>query len=72
MWNFVMDKSGAGARFLRVLWFPLPIFIPPISPQSPSHIIRGWHNRPGVAAVSIASQNQIKEKKKDYRYENTV
>jgi hypothetical protein len=31
--------------------FPLPIFIPPISPQSPSSIIRGWYNRPVVAAV---------------------
>jgi hypothetical protein len=29
-------QSGAGAAFLRVLRFPLPIFIPPISPQSPS------------------------------------
>jgi hypothetical protein len=26
-------QSGAGAGFLRVLRFPLPIFIPPISPQ---------------------------------------
>jgi hypothetical protein len=34
-----------------VLWFPLPIFIPPISPQSPSSIICGWYNRPVVAAV---------------------
>jgi hypothetical protein len=28
--------SGAGAGFLRVLWFPLPIFIPPNSPSSQS------------------------------------
>jgi hypothetical protein len=27
-------RSGAGVGFLRVLWFPLPIFIPPIAPQS--------------------------------------
>jgi hypothetical protein len=27
-------QSGAGAGFLRVLRFPLPIFIPPISPSS--------------------------------------
>jgi hypothetical protein len=27
-------QSGAGADFLRVLRFPLPIFIPPISPSS--------------------------------------
>jgi hypothetical protein len=26
--------SGTGAGFLRVLRFPLPIFIPPIVPQS--------------------------------------
>jgi hypothetical protein len=31
-------RSGAGAGFLRVLRFPLPIFIPPIAPQSPSSI----------------------------------
>jgi hypothetical protein len=44
-------QSGAGAGFLRVLRFPLPIFISPISPQSPSSIIWGWYNRPVVAAV---------------------
>jgi hypothetical protein len=32
-------QSGTGAGFLRVLRFPLPIFIPPIAPQSPSPII---------------------------------
>jgi hypothetical protein len=36
MWVFVMDKSGAGAGFLRELWFPLPIYIPSASPQSSS------------------------------------
>jgi hypothetical protein len=30
-------QSGAGAGFLRVLRFPLPIFIPPNSPSSQSH-----------------------------------
>jgi hypothetical protein len=44
-------QSGAEAGFLRVLRFPLPIFIPPIAPQSPSPIIWGWYNRPEVAAV---------------------
>jgi hypothetical protein len=29
------DQSGAGEGFFRVLRFPLPIFIPPIAPQSP-------------------------------------
>jgi hypothetical protein len=38
-------QSGAGAGFL------LPIFIPPISPQSPSSIIWGWYSRSVVAAV---------------------
>jgi hypothetical protein len=33
-WDFVMDKSGAGAGFLRELRFPLPIYIPSCSPQS--------------------------------------
>jgi hypothetical protein len=45
------EQSGTGAGFLRVLRFPLPIFIPPIGPQSPSSIIWGWYNRPVVAAV---------------------
>jgi hypothetical protein len=39
-------QSGAGAGFLRVLRFPLPIFIPPILPPSPSPTIRGWYNSP--------------------------
>jgi hypothetical protein len=29
----------------------MPIFIPPISSESPSPIIRGWYNTPVVAAV---------------------
>jgi hypothetical protein len=29
-------QGGTGAGSLRVLWFPLPIFSPPIAPQSPS------------------------------------
>jgi hypothetical protein len=44
-------QSGAGAGFLRVLRFPLAIFIPPIAPQSPSPVIWGWCNRPEVAAA---------------------
>jgi hypothetical protein len=44
-------QSVAGAGFLRVLRFPLPIFIRPIAPQSPSSIIWGLYNRPEVAAV---------------------
>jgi hypothetical protein len=36
MWDFVMDKSGAGAGFLRERRFPVPIYIPSASPQSSS------------------------------------
>jgi hypothetical protein len=37
--EFVVDKVALGqVGFLRVLGFPLPIYIPPISPQSPSPI----------------------------------
>jgi hypothetical protein len=36
MWDFVMNKSGGGAGFLGELRFPLPIYIPSASPQSPS------------------------------------
>jgi hypothetical protein len=35
-------QSGAGAGFLRVLRFPLPILIPSTAPHSSSPIIRGW------------------------------
>jgi hypothetical protein len=38
-------QSGTGAGFLRVLRFPLPIFIPPTAPH-PLSIIRCWNNRP--------------------------
>jgi hypothetical protein len=44
-------RSGTGLGLLRVLQFPLPIYIPPVAPQSPSSIIWGWYNRPVVAAV---------------------
>jgi hypothetical protein len=41
-------QSGAGADFLRVFRFPLPIFIPPTSPSSQSP----GADRPGVTDVS--------------------
>jgi hypothetical protein len=50
MWDLWWTKWRWG-RFLRVLRFPLPIFIPPIAPQSSSSIIWGFYNRPEVAAV---------------------
>jgi hypothetical protein len=63
MWDFVMDKSGAGAGFLRELRFLLPIYIPICFSTIIFTITGGWHNRPGVAAVPIASQTKIKNKK---------
>jgi hypothetical protein len=45
------EHSDDGSGFLRVLRFPLSIFIPPIGPQSPSYIIWGWYSRPVVAEV---------------------
>jgi hypothetical protein len=56
-------QCGAGAGFLRVLRFPPPIFIPPILPQSPSRIIRGWYNRPVVAAVPKVPPRKLRKKK---------
>jgi hypothetical protein len=49
--GFVVDNVALGQVFSDYFGFPSPIFIPPISPQSPSPIIRGWYNRPVVAAV---------------------
>jgi hypothetical protein len=37
-------RSGAAASFLRVLRFPLPIFLPPNAPYL--SVILGWYNRP--------------------------
>jgi hypothetical protein len=39
-------RSGAGASFLWVLRFPLPILIPPNSSYSSSSIFWGWYSRP--------------------------
>jgi hypothetical protein len=39
MCGFVVDKSGVGAGFLRVLRFPLPILILPTAPHSSPSII---------------------------------
>jgi hypothetical protein len=44
-------QSSISAGFIPVLRFPLPIFIPPTAPQTPSSIIWGWYNRPVMTAV---------------------
>jgi hypothetical protein len=58
MWDFVMDKSGAGAGFLRELRFPLQNLHSICFSTIIFTITRGWHNRPGMAAVPIASQTK--------------
>jgi hypothetical protein len=61
MWDFVMDKSGVWAGFLRELRFPLPIYIPSASPQSSSLSHEaGTKARSGRSANSLT--NQIKKK----------
>jgi hypothetical protein len=45
-------QSGTGEGFLRVLGFPLPIFILPIATQSPSSFIWCWYNRPSGFSVA--------------------
>jgi hypothetical protein len=42
--GFVVDKVVLGQVFSEYFGFPCTIFIPPISPQSPSPIIRGWYS----------------------------
>jgi hypothetical protein len=59
----VVDKVALGQVFPEYFGFTLPIFIRPISPQSPSLIIRGWYNRPVVAAVSKVPPHKLKKKK---------
>jgi hypothetical protein len=49
MWDLWRTKWHWG-RIFQVFQFPLPIFITPVAPQS-SSIIRGWYNRPVMAAV---------------------
>jgi hypothetical protein len=49
--GFVVDKVALGQVFSEYFGFPLPIFIPPIAPQSPSSIIWGLYKRPEMAAV---------------------
>jgi hypothetical protein len=57
MWDFVMDKSGAEAGFLRELRFPLPIYIPSASQQTSSLSPEaGIIARSGRSANSLTNQ----------------
>jgi hypothetical protein len=61
--GFVVDEVALEQVLSEYFGFPLPIFISPISPQSPSPIIRGWYNRPvsGRSTRSPTAQD-LKEK----------
>jgi hypothetical protein len=62
-------QSGPGAGFLRVLQFPLPIFISQIAPQSPSAIIRwggGTTSQTVTAVPSGLSPTSWKKKHTGY------
>jgi hypothetical protein len=50
MWGLWWTKLHKQV-FFWVLWFPLPIRIPPTAPHSSSSTVRGWYNRPKLAAV---------------------
>jgi hypothetical protein len=41
----------------------MPIFIPPVSPQTPSRIIWSWYNRPVSGRSTQSPTAQIKKKK---------
>jgi hypothetical protein len=62
--GFVVDKVALGQVLSEYFGFPWPMFIPPISPQSPSPIIRGWYNKPVVAGLPRDSVSPTKNKKK--------
>jgi hypothetical protein len=64
MWDFVMDKSGAVAGFLRELRFSLANLDSMCYSTIIFTITRGWDNRPGVAAVPISSQTK-KERERE-------
>jgi hypothetical protein len=61
------ELSGAGAGFLRVLRFPLPILIPPTAPHW-SSIVRGWYNRnlwPTYQVDSVSPHLKKTKREKD-------
>jgi hypothetical protein len=61
--GFVVDKVALWQVLSEYFGFPMPIFIPPIYPQSPSSNIRGWYNRPVVAAVTKVPSHKFKKMK---------
>jgi hypothetical protein len=59
MWDFVMDKSGAGAAFFSENFAASPANLHSICFSTNIFTVtRGWYNRTGVAALPIASQTK--------------
>jgi hypothetical protein len=56
--EFVVDKVELGQVSSEYFSFPLPVFIPPISPQSQSPIIWGWYNSLPTAAARVQTRVQ--------------
>jgi hypothetical protein len=56
--GFCGGQNGAGVGFLRVLRFPLPIFIPPIAPKIILIYYRGLYNRPMAAVPGTRDLNR--------------
>jgi hypothetical protein len=63
-YGFSGGQSSTGAGFPSVLGFPLPILIPPISPQSSSSsVIRDWYNSPNSGSSTKWTQSHPMRKK---------
>jgi hypothetical protein len=65
-------QSGTGAGFLRVLRFPLPIFIPPAAPHSSSSIIQGWYSRPNSGRRTKWTQSHPTPRNKKISKDSSV
>jgi hypothetical protein len=61
MWDFVIDKSGAGEGFLRELRFPHSICFSTII----FTITRGWHNRPEWPQCQLPHKKKEREVLRD-------
>jgi hypothetical protein len=68
-------QSGAGAGFLRVFRFHLPILISQTIPHSLSFIIRDWYNRPIIGrrtkwTHSVSSHPKKLKEKFEFNFPN--
>jgi hypothetical protein len=58
-------QSDTGAGYLRVLRFPLPIFILPTAPHSSSTIIQGWYVSGRSTKWTVSLHPKKKKKKRE-------